>query len=424
MFVELVALFLVGFNAIEMYLRFRQYKLYALTEVPAAIRALIDLPKEKFIKSQQYNAAKSRFAFVSGAFELALSLAVLFFGVMPFVWQQALHVGSRLFGVDESNEIVRSLVYLVIFEGVSTVLHVPFSLYSTFVIEERFGFNKTTLRLFVVDLVKSAALQICLGLPAVAGLLAVLTWAGDSVAFFAWLFAFVLMVLFMLLFPFIQSLFNKFTDLPAGELRTKIEALAVRVNFPLQNILVIDASARSAHGNAYFFGFTVLRNLRIVVYDTLLKQVDTADGVLAIVGHELGHYHHGHTWLNQVVLQAYLLTFFKLFEVATTHEALFRSFGFDDTQPKLIGLLIFSMLATPMSQLFGFGMHVLSRRFEFQADEFALNLGLELEAPLKKIYEENASALIVDPLWSTYSYSHPTLVERLQAMQKLRQKKK
>jgi STE24 endopeptidase len=410
------------FNAIEMYLRFRQYKLYALTEVPAAIRALIDLPKDKFVKSQQYNAAKSRFAFVSGAFELALSLATLYFGVMPFVWQQALHVGSRLFGIDETNEIVRSLLYLVIFEGVSTVLHVPFSLYSTFVIEERFGFNKMTLKLFIVDLLKSAALQICLGLPAVAGLLAVLTWAGDSFAFFAWLFAFVLMVLFMLLFPFIQSLFNKFTDLPPGELRTKIEALAVRVNFPLHRILVIDASARSAHGNAYFFGFTVLRNLRIVVYDTLLKQVDT-DGVLAIVGHELGHYHHGHTWLNQVVLQAYLLVFFKLFEVSTTHEPLFLSFGFD-TQPKLIGLLIFSMLATPISQLFGFGMHVLSRHFEFQADEFALNLGLELEEPLKKIYEENASALIVDPLWSTYSYSHPTLVERLQAMRKLRQKKK
>lgn len=409
LFFESTVAFTVLITALETYLRARQHALFAVTTLPREVSGLV--AQDKFLKAQAYGAAKSRFAFVTTAFELALTLAVLLGGLMPRVWALSLDVAEAI-GLDASGEITRSLLYLVLFESVSSVLHVPFSLYSTFVIEEQFGFNKTTLRLWIVDFFKTAALQIVLGLPAVAGLLAVLRWAGESTAFYGWLASFVLILIFMTLFPLvIQPLFNKFTPLEPGELRTRIEQLATRVHFPLSKIYTIDASARSAHGNAYFFG---IFKKQIVIYDTLLKQTDI-DGVVAIVGHELGHFAHSHVLWNMIIVQAYMAAFFTLFQLSQS-PALFAAFGFAGERPILIGLLLFSNIFAPASKVFEFGMHILSRHFEYQADEFALNLGLSLEAPLTKIYEENASALVVDPWWSTYTYSHPTLVERLAAM--------
>jgi STE24 endopeptidase len=418
MIFESVIGFIVSISALEFYIRYRQHCRFHEKKLPAALNGLVS--DEKFTKSQAYNLAKSTFAFVLGSFDLLIGLAILLFGAMPSLWQLS-GVFLQRVGVDASSDVMRAMVFLVIMEGTQMVFHIPFNLYSTFVIEERFGFNKQSLRLWCVDLVKVIVLQIALGLPALAGLLLVIDWAGEHLWFWAWLFTFVLVLFFITIFPSIQALFNKFEEVPDGELRQKIEALAKRVNFPLTKLYSMDASARTAHGNAYFYGF--FKNKRIVIYDTLLKQT-SIDGTVAIVGHELGHFQHQHVLKNMIVTQVYLLVFFYLFGLSLNWVPLFEAFGFRGERPVFIGLLLFSQVYQPLSQAFGLLMHIVSRRFEYQADEFALDLGLQLEGPLTKIYEENLSNMVPDSWYSTYHNSHPTLVERLDAMSRHRSKGK
>jgi len=220
----------------------------------------------------------------------------------------------------------------------------------------------------------------------------------------------------MTIFPYIQALFNKFTELEPGELRDGIEALAKRVDFPLTKVYQVDGSKRSSHSNAYFYGF--FKNKRIVLYDTLMKQVDTK-GVIAIIGHEFGHYKMSHVLKNIILVQAHFLAFMYLFGLSMTSAPLFKAFGFS-TRPALIGLMLFSFIYAPFEHAFSFAMHVVSRHFEYQADEFAVRLGLELNGPLAKIHEENLACLNPDPYYSAYHYSHPTLLERLRAMNSLK----
>jgi STE24 endopeptidase len=289
MIFESVIAFIVVSSALEFYIQWRQHRRFHEKQRPAAVAALI--PQEKFEKSQAYNLAKSSFAFVLGVFDLVIGLDILLHGLMPLLWHASVPVLEWL-GLDGTSQLLRSLVFMVIMEGVQTAAHIPFTLYSTFVIEEKFGFNKQTLRLWCVDFLKTVVLQLVLGLPALAGLLLVIDWAGAQLWFWAWAFTFTLVLFFMTIFPSIQALFNKFEEVPAGELRSKIEALARRVDFPLTKLYSMDASARTAHGNAYFYGF--FKNKRIVIYDTLLKQTSTRQtACVAIVGHELGHFRHG-----------------------------------------------------------------------------------------------------------------------------------
>ena len=230
------------------------------------------------------------------------------------------------------------------------ILDLPWSLYSTFVIEERFGFNKQTLRTFVTDMLKSIMLQICLGMPLIAALLHVILWSGENLVLYCWLFAFVALIFFLAIFPsVIQPLFNKFETLPAGELRSGINDLAAQVGFPLGEIFVMDASRRSAHSNAYFYGFWPMPK-RIVLFDTLIDQVST-DGIKAILCHELGHWKFNHTLLNIVIIELYTAAFFYLFNMCLHTTELYSAFGFDSA-PAYIGLKLFTYLFTPADHVF------------------------------------------------------------------------
>jgi len=222
----------------------------------------------------------------------------------------------------------------------------------------------------------------------------------------------------------IAPLFNKFTELPEGELRSKIEALASRVEFPLTKLYQIDGSTRSAHSNAYFFGF--FKNKRIVLYDTLMEHA-TNDEIVAIVGHELGHWKMNHVTKNLVISLTHMLAFFYMFGFFLNYEELYTSFGFT-SHSTLISLMLFSMLNEPIDHILSLAMHALSRHYEYQADEYATELGYDLTSGLVAIHKKNASNLNPDSLYSMYHFSHPTLLERIEAIKikkaQLSQKKK
>ena len=227
--------------------------------------------------------AKSKLGFARAALSLALALATLY--ALPALWQTAERLVARV-GVP-GGDSASACAFLVLSETISTVAQLPLSVYSTFGVEARFGFNKQTPKGFVVDLVKSLVLQAALGLPIVVALLAVVRWGGEQFWLYAWLLVASVTLALMTIYPtFIAPIFNKFEALPEGDLRSGIEKLAKRLDFPLTEIFTMDASTRSAHSNAYFFG---LFKKRIVLYDTLMEQVDN-EGIVAILGHELGHW--------------------------------------------------------------------------------------------------------------------------------------
>ncbi|KAJ9081521.1 zinc metalloprotease [Entomophthora muscae] len=219
------------------------------------------------------------------------------------------------------------------------------------------------------------------------------------------------------IFPtFIQPLFNKFSPLEDGPLKDQIEALAKSVEFPLTKLYVIDGSKRSSHSNAYFFG--LFKNKRIVLFDTLLDD-STQEEILAILGHELGHWKLNHVTSRLVVTQLHLITVFLVFQQFITNKSLYEAFGFvDGAMPVLIGFVLFQYLYAPIEAVVGFLLNVLSRKHEFEADAFAVQLGKAhpLATGLLKLQKKNLGDMNPDPLYSAYHFSHPPLTERLSAI--------
>jgi len=226
---------------------------------------------------------------------------------------------------------------------------------------------------------------------------------------------------------FIMPLFNKYETLPDGELKTKIYELAGRLNYPLKKLFVMDGSKRSSHSNAFMFGFG--NNKRIVLFDTLMQQVKD-DEILAILGHELGHWKLGHTLTNFCVTQVYFGVAFYFFSLCFKSHDLYAAFGFDHPKqavPTVIALMLFfQTLWAPVDKVLSFVLTVFSRYCEFAADKFSVDLGMsqKLQSGLCKIHLENLGAMCPDPWYSMYHYSHPPLVERLSAMMELDKKKK
>jgi STE24 endopeptidase len=310
---------------------------------------------------------------------------------------------------------------------VGTITSLPFELYSTFQIERKHGFNKQTYSLFFSDKVKSLILSCVIGGPFVALLLKIIKMGGDYFYLYVWGFMFVFSVFMMTIVPvFIMPLFNKYEPLPDGDLKTKIYELADRLKYPLKKLFVMYGSKRSSHSNAFMFGFG--SNKRIVLFDTLMEQVHQ-DEILAILGHELGHWKLGHTLTNFCVTQVYFGAAFYIFSLCYTSNDLFAAFGFDDSSrpvPTIIALLLFfQTIWAPVDKVLSFVLTVFSRHCEFGADKFSVDLGMsqKLQSGLCKIHLENLGAMCPDPWYSMYHYSHPPLVERLSAMMKLDKKK-
>uniref|UniRef100_A0A8C7CNQ0 CAAX prenyl protease n=1 Tax=Oncorhynchus kisutch TaxID=8019 RepID=A0A8C7CNQ0_ONCKI len=427
----------------EAYLAYRQRRIYRLTlQVPQELGKIMDT--DTFEKSRLYQLDKSNFSFWSGLYSETEGTLILLFGGIPFVWKVAGTVTAR-FGLGPEYEIFQSLSFLILATLFSAFTGLPWSIYNTFVIEEKHGFNQQTLGFFLKDAVKKFIVTQCILLPVTSLLLYIIKIGGDFFFIYAWLFTLgVSLVLVTIYADYIAPLFDKFTPLPEGELKEEIESMSKSISFPLTKVYVVEGSKRSSHSNAYFYGF--FKNKRIVLFDTLLEDYSplNKDGepetdtltedksklknkkqgcnnpeVLAVLGHELGHWKLGHTVKNIVISQMNSFLCFFLFAVLIGQKELFMAFGFYNSQPTLIGLMIiFQFIFSPYNEVLSFCLTVLSRRFEFQADSFARGMGRasELCSALIKLNKDNLGFPVADWLFSMWHYSHPPLLERLRAL--------
>lgn len=427
----------------EYYLDFRQLrKFQTATQIPKELAGNELVPVDKFEKSLDYGKDKFSFGLIQGLLMFVEGTVLLCYGYLPYAWDLAtsLALTYGLF-VEQSDahsaaeassplrkEVAITIVFVFIMSLHDMLVGLPFSLYSTFVVEERHGFNKSTLALFLKDKLLMILLMVVIGTPVFSAMIYVIRVSGEQFYFYVWAFLCVVSILLMTVYPvYIAPLFNDYKKLDAGPVFEAIRQLAERqdVQFPLTQIYEVDGSKRSAHSNAYFFGF--FKNKRIVLYDTLLEQVDIPE-VQAILGHEMGHWKLWHSLQGFLITQAYTLALFLAFSTVIHNRAMFASFGFADAaargedMPVFIGLVIFTQtLWAPVDKILTFLVNCNSRVNEFAADEFSQQLGYgsELCSGLIKISVENLGSMVPDSWYSVYHYSHPPLVERLRAVQKL-----
>jgi len=399
-------------QVLEFYLHYRQFQTYLRKEVPQHIKPL-NITQEEFEAAQSYGYDKSVFGFVKMIFDYVFTL-VVFFGILPWFWDLSASV-MKFLNLSLDNEIIRSLVFIILFMLLNKVISIPFELYSIFVIEAKHKFNNQTFSLYLYDLFVGIAIQILFACPILAGFIKLIQWGGDSFYIYVFSFILVVQIAMIYIFPtFIQPLFNKFEPLQEGELKTRIEELAKSVSFPLTKIYVMDGSKRSDHSNAYFYGFW--NNKRIVLYDTLQKKVDDNE-IIAILCHELGHWKFNHMLKMLFITEIHIYILLYLFSFFIHTPALYTSFGFND-QPIIIGFILFSTVYSPVDNIISFIMHIVSRKHEFEADSFASHhhYTQQLKSGLIKLHTENKSNVDPDKWYAIYHYSHPPLLERLMAL--------
>ncbi|KAK3117681.1 zinc metalloprotease [Teratosphaeriaceae sp. CCFEE 6253] len=410
----LILAFALGSHALESYLQYRQYLVLHRRTIPFQLRHEIE--QATFDKSQAYGRSKYWFTLVSGLWSQAKNIAVITLDVYPRLWAITGLWIARYAPWGLTGEIPHSLLFATTYALAETALGLPFAYYHTFHLEARYNFNKSTPQLWIADALKSFALSMALGLPIGAAFLGIVGWAGDTFFLYLWLFSLFVQLAGITLYPLlIIPLFNTLTPLEPGELKTRVEALAGKLKFPLAELRVIDGSKRSAHSNAYFTGLPWKKT--IVLYDTLLAQSSVPE-VEAILAHELGHWHMGHTTSLLGISAGHLLFVFGLFGVFVHNASLYQAFGFVRERPTIIGFILFNEVLSPTDAVVKLGMNLWTRRMEFQADAFSKQLGYsrELAASLIKLQVQNLSSMDADWLYSTYNYSHPILTERLKAI--------
>ncbi len=386
----------------------RRHVLAHAGAVPEAFQGIIDEPTYK--KSVEYTLAKARFGNIEEIYDTLLLLVFLFSGVLPFVFHFiAHHHGTSAWSM---------AVFLFVVGIIMSLPGLPFDWYGQFRLEERFGFNTTTQKTWWLDRVKGFLLAAILGYPLLVLILKIVDWTGALWWLWAWGAMMAFQLLMLVLAPvLIMPLFNKFTPLPEGALRERLLKLAQQTNFVAKNIQVMDGSKRSRHSNAFFTGFGKFR--KIVLFDTLIQQL-TEPELAAVLAHEIGHYKKKHIPKMLVFSTFTSLAGFYVISVLARQDWFYRAFGFE---PGNIApaLLLFALLAGAVTFWFSPLAHWWSRRYEYQADAFAKNVMNEpqsLIGALRKLNEKNLSNLTPHPLYSGFYYSHPTLLEREQALVK------
>jgi STE24 endopeptidase len=376
-----------------------------------------DLPKpfqgvydpDHYGKSQQYLKVNTRFGWVSGTFNVIVILLFWFGKGFPLLddWVRSFHYGP----------IISGLAYMGVLILLKALLSLPFSIYATFVIEARFGFNQTTWSTFILDLAKGILLAVLLGTPLLAGILLFFEHAGAN----AWWYCWIAVTLYMLGVQFvaptwIMPLFNKFTPLEEGELKSAILSYAGSINFPIENVYVMDGSRRSSKSNAFFTGFG--KHRRIVLFDTLIKQHTTSE-LVAVLAHEMGHYKKMHILQSMAlgILQMGIMLY--LLSIFISYQGLFDAF-FMPQRSVYAGLIFFSMLYSPLGFFIGIFMQMLSRKNETEADRFSVETTRDPQSmadALKKLSVHNLSNLLPHPFYVFLNYSHPPVLQRIQAIQ-------
>jgi STE24 endopeptidase len=381
-------------------------------ELPFVLQDIYN--QEDYRKSQEYLRTTTRFGLVDSSFTLLILLAFWFSG--GFNWFDQVVTGWNLVPV------VTGLLYIGILLFAYSLIKLPFDIYSTFVIEERFGFNKTTRRTFLLDMLKGFILALLLGGLLLAGILALFQYVG----IYAWVYCWAAVVIFSLAMQYvaptwIMPLFNKYTPMAEGELKEAILKYTGSVNFPIKNIFVMDGSKRSSKSNAFFTGFG--RNKRIALFDTLIAQHSVPE-MVAVLAHEVGHYKKKHIIQGMIISIIHTGVLFFLLSLFLTSPGLYQAFGIG-YQPIYAGLLFFGLLYTPIELVLSVVMQMLSRKNEYEADRFAAKTIDEpnnLIVALKKLSATNLSNLTPHPFYVFLNYSHPPLLQRIQAIQKTKRK--
>jgi STE24 endopeptidase len=389
-------------GALDLYLERRQARAVAAhrERVPAAFATEVSLEEHR--RAADYTLARTSLAMGETIFDTALAVIWLALLLAP--------VYATIAGLI-SPGLSRSVALVVAVGAISYFLHLPFSLFRTFHLEARFGFNRTAPMLFLLDQVKGMALQLALAVPLLYGFFALQRSMPDYWWILAWGGLMAVIIAMIVIYPtFVAPLFNKFTPMAEGPMKISIEALLRKCGFESNGLFVMDASKRSAHGNAYFSGFGKAK--RIVFFDTLLEK-HTGDEVLSVLAHELGHYKFGHVYQRIVETAILAWLAFIVLHWAFATDILPRAFGLSD-DPGVV-LMIMLIAFGPLSHLISPLTNFLSRRAEFQADDFAKSVmgGEPTIAALTKLSRDNLATLTPDRLYAAFNYSHPPVPERI-----------
>ncbi len=389
-------------GALDLYLERRQAQAVTAHRecVPAAFAAEVSLEEHR--RAADYTLARTRLAMGETLFDTALAMIWLALLLAPVY---AAVAGCVAPGLSRSVALVIAVGAILYF------LHMPFLLIRTFRLEARFGFNRTTPTLFLLDQAKGIALQLALAVPLLYGFFALQRFMPEYWWILAWGGLMAVIVAMIVIYPaFIAPLFNKFTPMAEGPMKISIEMLLRKCGFESNGLFVIDASKRSAHGNAYFSGFGKAK--RIVFFDTLLEK-HSGDEILSVLAHELGHYKFGHVYQRIVETAILAWLAFIVLHWAFATDTLPRAFGLPD-DPGVVLMIVLIALG-PLSHLISPLTNFLSRRAEFQADDFAKSMvgGEPMIAALTKLTRDNLATLTPDRLYAVFNYSHPPVPERI-----------
>ncbi|MEO9501054.1 M48 family metallopeptidase [Nonlabens ulvanivorans] len=374
-------------------------------DVPQELNDVYDA--DEYAKSQEYKKTNYRFS--------VLSSSISFIAIMIFLFYDGFAIIDTWARTLVNHDILVGLLFFTVIAAAGEIISLPFSYYSTFVIEEKFGFNKTTTKTFIIDKIKGWLLTAILGGGILSLVIVCYDWAGANFWWYVWILIFTISLLMNMFYArWFVPLFNKQTPLEEGTLKTSIGNYAQGVGFQLDKIFVIDGSKRSTKANAYFSGFGSEK--RVTLYDTLISKL-TEEEIVAVLAHEVGHYKRKHIIYNLIastITTGFTLWLFSLFvDSATLSEALgvaIPSFH--------VGLVAFGLLYSPISTITGIVMSSLSRKFEYEADAFAKDTykGEPLIDALKKLNKTSLSNLTPHPAYVFFNYSHPTLFQRMMAM--------
>ncbi|MDO9261438.1 MAG: M48 family metallopeptidase [Flavobacteriaceae bacterium] len=379
------------------YLNFKHFT----DEIPAELKDVYD--ETQYLKSQHYKKETYHFSL--------LISAISFVVMLLFLWMEGFASVDKLARNLTTNNILISLLFFGILSLASTILTMPISYYKTFVIEEKFGFNKTTKKLFFIDKIKGILLSTIIGGLILYIIILFYNYFGTNF----WLYALMLITIFSVLMNMFYStlivpLFNKQTPLEDGELKEALTAFVQKAGFKLDQLFVIDGSKRSTRANAYFAGFGPKK--RVVLYDTLINDLETEE-IVAVLAHEVGHYKRKHIIYNFFISTILVAITLYLLSIFINSEILANALGIKIPNFH-IGMIAFGLLYTPISEITGLLNNIISRKFEYQADNYAQTFGLgkSLISGLKKLSKNNLSNLTPHSWYVFIHYSHPTLLQR------------
>jgi STE24 endopeptidase len=407
MWVALAFVFVLCEAALELYLNRRQYRFVNGTSAPPDIFSKL-ISEEDFLKSKKYSLACTVFSFWCLILNLAPELIVM-------LSLRKLWAITNYF----SNEILHSVCFDCLTAIIDFFVSLPCSYYKTFVIEENFGNNRSTKRLFFTDQLKALLVEVILKAVITVGLILVHRIAGAAFAIIGVAFLFILILSLQVLYPIlIMPLFTTLTPLPDGDLRQSVLKLGDEAKVKIAEVYSADDSKRSSKQNAFMFG---LFTRKVAVADTVMAKASVED-ITAVIAHEFGHSKHNHIWKLfgiQQVSSAFVLV---CLDGILKSDSIFRAFGFVSERPLIIGMALLEYLTYPVNKILQLPLNYLMRRMEFQADEFATKRGCQLDTALINLSNENMSVMEPDPWYSTFNDGHPTLFQRVVAIRKIRGK--